>query len=90
MPVHTLIELRNISAALLGVLREAYGAAQSGEVGERLREMLRYAHDLVDLANERLAADPQAGEHARGLAFHMAEQLAAVEGLLAPFARQAT
>ena len=35
---------------------------------------------------ETLAGDPQAGEHTRDLAMHMAEQLAAVEGLLEPMA----
>ena len=67
-------------------LREAYGVAQSGEFGEPLSGILRYARDVVALANETLAADPQAGEHARGMAMHMAEQLAALESLLGPVA----
>jgi hypothetical protein len=53
-----------------------------------LHEPLRYARDLLDLANEMLEADPQAGEHARGIAMQMAEQLAAVESMLGPIADQ--
>lgn len=81
-----LIELVNISVALRDALRGAYELAQSGEFGEPLRESLHFARDLVALASETLAADPQAGEHARGLAMHMAEQLAALEALLGPLA----
>ncbi len=55
--------------------------------GQPLREVLAFARDLVALANEVLAADPQAGEHARGMAMHMAEQLAAVERMLGPMER---
>ncbi len=50
--------------------------------GEPLREVLHFARDLVALADEVLAPDPRAGEHARGMAMHMAEQLAAVEAML--------
>ncbi len=85
-PDHALLELANISGALSDALREAYELAQSGEFGEPLRDCLHFARDLVALANETLAADPQAGEHARGLAMHMAEQLAALEALLRPLA----
>jgi hypothetical protein len=67
-------------------LREAYGVAQGGEFGDPLREALNFARDLLDLANETLAGEPQAGEHARGIAMHMAEHLAAVEALLGPIA----
>jgi len=80
----SLLELMRISGALLEALREAYGIAQAGEFGEPLRETLRHAHDLLDIADQTLAADPQAGEGAHGLALHMAEQLAAVERILAP------
>jgi hypothetical protein len=83
---HTLLELVKISEALRDVLREAYELARAGESGEPLREALHYARDLLDLANETLAGDPQAGEHARGMAMHMAEQLEAVEALLGPMA----
>jgi hypothetical protein len=86
MSDRTLLELDNISAALVDVLREAYGVAQSGEFGEPLQEILHHARDLVAFANETLAGDPQAGEHARGMAMYMAEQLAAVEALLGPIA----
>jgi hypothetical protein len=79
-----LVELVNLSAALRDALRGAYELAQAGEFGEPLRETLHFARDLVALANETLAADPQAGEHARGLAMHMAEQFAALEALLGP------
>ena len=67
---HTLLELVKISEALRDALREA----------------LHFARDLLDLANETLAGDPQAGEHARGMALHMAEQVAAVESMLGPIA----
>jgi hypothetical protein len=67
-------------------LREAYELARAGENGEPLREALHFARDLLDLANETLAGDPQAGKHARGMSMHMAEQPAAVEGLLGPMA----
>ena len=83
---HTLLELVKISEALRDALREAYELARAGESGEPLREALNFARDLLDLANETLAGDPQAGEHARGMALHMAEQLAAVEALLGPMA----
>jgi hypothetical protein len=87
MPDHcTLLELVKISEALRDALREAYELARAGESGEPLRETLHYARDLLDLANETLAADSQAGEHARGMAMHMAEQVAAVEALLGPMA----
>ncbi len=66
----------------MDALRKAYTLAQSGEFVEPLEELLHHARDLVALANETLAADPQAGEHARGLALHMAEQLAAIEALI--------
>lgn len=66
---HTLLELVKISEALRDALREAYELARAGESGEPLRETLHYARDLLDLANETLAGDPQAGEHARGMAF---------------------
>lgn len=79
-----LTELVKISAALRDALRGAYELAQSGEFGEPLRECLHFARDLVGLANETLAADPQAGERARGLAMQMAEQLAAIEAMLRP------
>jgi hypothetical protein len=74
------------SPRLRDALREAYELARAGESGEPLRETLHYARDLLDLANETLADDPQAGKHARGIAMHMAEQLAAVEALLGPMA----
>ena len=80
------VELLHISGALEDALREAYGLAQAGEYGAPLREVLHFARDLPDLAYEALAADPQAGEHARGLALHMGEQLAALERLLGPMA----
>jgi hypothetical protein len=76
-----LLERVRISEALLAALREAHALAQAGEFGEPLREVLQYASDLVALANETLAADPHAGEHACGIAMHMAEQLAAVEAM---------
>lgn len=79
-------ELDNVSATLADALREAHGLAQAGEYGEPLRDVLAFARDLVALANEMLAADPQAGEHARGMALHMAEQLAALETMLGPMA----
>ncbi len=75
-------ELARISAALFDALREAYGLAQAREYGEPLREALRFCRDLVAIADETLAAEPQAGEHARGLALHMAEQVAALEALV--------
>lgn len=78
---HTLLELVKISEALRDALRVAYELARAGENGEPLGEALHFAPDLLDLANETLAGDSQAGEHARGMAMHMAEQLAAVEGL---------
>ena len=81
-----LLELANMSAALADALREAYGLAQGGEFGEPLRQVPHFARDLVALADETLAIDPQAGEHARGIALHMADQLAAVEALLGPIA----
>jgi hypothetical protein len=81
-------ELLRISVALRDALREAYGLAQAGEYGEPLREALRFCRDLVALADETLAVDPRAGEHARGLAMHMAEQLAALEALMPPAVRQ--
>jgi imidazoleglycerol phosphate dehydratase HisB len=83
---HTLLDLVKISEALRDALREAYELARAGESGEPLREALHFARDLLDLANVTLAGDPQAGEHARGMAIHMAEQLAAVEALLGPMA----
>ena len=83
---HTLLELVKISEALRDALREAYELARAGESGEPLREALHFARDLLDLANETLAGDPRAGEHARGMAMHMADQLAAVEALLGPMA----
>jgi len=83
---HTLLQLAKISEALRDALRKAYELARAGESGEPLREALHFARDLLDLANETLAGDPQAGEHARGMAMHMAEQLAAVEALLGPMA----
>jgi hypothetical protein len=87
MPDHdALLELVKISDAIRDALREAYELARAGENGEPLREALHFARDLLELANETLAGDPQAGEHARGMAMHMAEQLAAVEGLLGPMA----
>ena len=81
-----LFELACVSEALLDALREARELARAGEYGEPLREVLALARDLVALANETLAADPQAGEHARGMALHMAEQLAALEAMLGPIA----
>ncbi len=84
MSDRALLELVSMSSALVDALREAYGLAQAGELGDPLREALDFARDLVALANETLATDPQAGEHARGIALHMAEQLAAVERLLQP------
>ena len=83
---HTLLELVKISEALRDALRDAYELARAGESGESLREALRLARDLLDLANETLAGDPQAGEHASGMAMHMAEQLVAVEALVGPMA----
>ena len=83
---HTLLELVKISEVLGDGLREAYELARAGESGEPLREVLHLARGLLGLANETLAGDPQAGEHARGMAMHMAEQLAAVEALLGPMA----
>jgi len=83
---HTLLELVKISEALHDALREAYELAQAGENSEPLREVLHFARDLLDLANETLADDPQAGEHARGMTLHMAEQIAAVESMLGPIA----
>jgi hypothetical protein len=83
---HILFELACVSEALLDALREAWGLARAGEYGEPLREVLAFARDLVAIANETLAADPQAGEHARGMALHMAEQLAALEAMLGPMA----
>ena len=71
----------------MDTLREAYGLAQASEYGDPLREVLHFACDLVTLADETLAADPQGGEHVRGMAMHMAEQLAAVEAMLAPIAK---
>jgi hypothetical protein len=79
---HTLSELARISEAILDALREAWRLARAGEYGEPLGEVLTFARDLVALADEALAADPQAGEHARGMATHMADQLAALEALL--------
>ena len=79
-------DLANISATLMDALREAWGLARAGEYGEPLRDVLAFARDLIAIADETLAADPQAGEHARGLALHMAEQLAALEALLGPMA----
>jgi hypothetical protein len=87
MPDHdALVELVKISEAIRDALREAYELARAGENGEPLREALHFARDLLDLANETLAGDPQAGEHTRGMSMYMAEQLAAVEGLLGPMA----
>jgi len=71
---------------LRDALRDAYELARAGESGESLRDALRLARDLFDLANETLAGDPQAGEHARGITMHMAEQLVAVEALVGPMA----
>ena len=62
------------------------GTRSRGEYGEPLRDVLALARDLVALANESLAAEPQAGEHARGMVLNMAEQLAALEPLLGPIA----
>jgi hypothetical protein len=53
---HTLLELVKISEALRDALREAYELARTGESGEPLREALHFARDLLDLANETLAA----------------------------------
>ena len=64
---HTLLQLAKISEALRDALRKAYELARAGESGEPLREALHFARDLLDLANETLAGDPQAGEHARGM-----------------------
>ncbi len=89
MSDNVVAELARISAALLDALREAHGLAQAGEYGEPLREVLAFCRDLVAIANETLAGDPQAGEHARGLALHMADQLAALEALLGPIANTA-
>ena len=77
-----LLELVRISDALRDALCEAYALARGGEDGEPLREALDYARDLLDLANETLAGDPQAGEHARGMAMHTAKQLTDVEAVL--------
>ncbi len=77
-------ELVRISAALVDALAEAREFVERGEFGAPLREVLTFARDLVVLADETLALDPHAGEHARGLAMHMAEQLAALEALLGP------
>jgi hypothetical protein len=74
-------ELAHVSTALADALREAYGLARTGEYGEPLREVLAFCRDLVAIAEETLATAPQAGEYARGLAKHMAEQLAALETL---------
>ena len=66
-------------------LREALHFARDPPHAARARQNLRgAARCLLDLANETLAGDPQAGEHARGMAIHMAEQLAAVGALLGP------
>ena len=67
MPDHqTLLELVKIADALHDALREAFELARAGERDETLH----YARDLLDPANETLAGDPQAGEHARGIATH--------------------
>jgi hypothetical protein len=79
-------ELARISSALVNALRDAYSLAQSGQYGAPLRDAVIFARDLVALAEEILAADPQAGEHARGMALQMAEQLAALESLLGSLA----
>ncbi len=63
-------ELARISAALLDALRQAHGLAQAGEYGEPLRDCVAFCRGLVAIANETLAAAPQAGEHARGMAKH--------------------
>jgi hypothetical protein len=77
-------ELAHISKALTDALLEAYELARAGEFGAPLRDALHFARDLVALANEALASDPHAGEHARGMAMQMAEQLACLEALLGP------
>ena len=60
----------------------------SREPAKMASRWVRPCTDLLDLANETLAGDSQAGEHARGMAMHMAEQLAAVEGLAGAEAHQ--
>ena len=77
-------ELAGISAALVDALAEAREFVERGEFGAPLREVLAFARDLLVLADETLAADPHAGEHARGLAMQMAEQIATLEALLGP------
>ncbi len=77
-------DLARISATLVDALAEARDFVERGEFGAPLREVLAFARDLDVLADEMLAADPHAGEHARGLAMHMAEQLAALEALVEP------
>lgn len=77
-------DLARISAALVDALAEARDFVERGEFGTPLREVLAFARDLAVLADETLAADPHAGEHARGLAMQMAERLAALEALVGP------
>ncbi len=77
-------ELAGISAALVDALAEARHFVERGEFGAPLREVLTFARDLLVLADEALAADPHLGEHARGLAMQMAEQIATLEALLGP------
>jgi hypothetical protein len=79
-------DLARISATLVDALAEARDIVERGEFGAPLREVLAFARDLAVLADETLAADPHAGEHARGLAMHLAEQLAALDALVGPLA----
>jgi hypothetical protein len=70
-------------AAMIKAVAQARTLADRGAIGADFRELVQHARQLHELALEELAADPEAGEYARGLAETISNKLDELEAMLA-------
>jgi hypothetical protein len=76
-------ELARISAALVKAIADAHFLTARGDFTADLFELVQHARELHDIALEVLAADPDPGTQAHGLADAIGNELAELEAMLA-------
>lgn len=73
----------NVSSAMQGALREAQDLVGEGEVGERLRQVVRHARELHDILVEEVAtASHGVDEEVGGVLVDVGKRLRTLERYL--------
>ena len=83
MDANRTAQLARISGALVKAITEARTLAARGDFGADLCELVQQPQELHDIALEVLAAHPDPGAQARGLAAAIGNELAELEAMLA-------